>query len=247
MPFYVDRFETDEAVKAMGYEAEGVYGALMRHQWREGSIPWDDDALRAILKPHSDESLAAAKRCFVQDSSRASRGYNETLRLIRNSRSQQHRGCVDRGRKGGVKKALNYRSKLLAELENNPSPALARASISSSKAVEDSIHTEVQEQHKTSWLTPYFDAWVRAYQGDPSPKELARFIAPLRKKYGDPAVLAAWENYLGQTDATYASPARFSKTYGKWSGAAPSLKLSTQSQNEETLRKWAAERRPNGE
>lgn len=40
-PFYVDAFETDEAVRRMTYEERGIYLALLCWQWRERSLPGD--------------------------------------------------------------------------------------------------------------------------------------------------------------------------------------------------------------
>ena len=63
-PLYVYDWQTDERVIPMDYEAEGLYLALLRHQWIHGSIPDDDAELRAILKPHRPEALATVKGAF---------------------------------------------------------------------------------------------------------------------------------------------------------------------------------------
>jgi hypothetical protein len=41
------------------------------------------------------------------------------------------------------------------------------------------------------------------------------------KRHGYPFVRSAWIQYLGQTEAQYAAPERFSMTFGRWSGLTP--------------------------
>lgn len=49
MPVYVDEFDTSQTVKRLSYEGEGVFFALMRHQWRDGSLPPTEPEVRALL------------------------------------------------------------------------------------------------------------------------------------------------------------------------------------------------------
>lgn len=48
-PFYVDSWETDRRVKAMGPVARSYYLTLLIHQWREGYIPESRKTLRRLL------------------------------------------------------------------------------------------------------------------------------------------------------------------------------------------------------
>jgi len=69
-----------------------------------------------------------------------------------------------------------------------------------------------------TWLTPFFQAWERAYGGKPAGGKLAAYLRPLYDQHGTNKVQYAWEAYLSQTDAQHASPSRFSETFGRWSG-----------------------------
>lgn len=48
--WYVKDYDSDEAVKLMTYEQEGVYRRLLDHQWLHGSIPADPKQI-AMLVP----------------------------------------------------------------------------------------------------------------------------------------------------------------------------------------------------
>jgi len=43
-------------------------------------------------------------------------------------------------------------------------------------------------------------------------------------RHGWAEVRAAWRSYLAQVDAEYASPQRFSATYGRWDGSVENPK-----------------------
>jgi len=131
---------------------------------------------------------------------------------------------------------------VLAECLQDASEPLAQSRVEESRDREEGENNPPVaplRATRETWLTPYFDAWVEAYQGEPSGKELARFITPLRQKHGDPAVIAAWQSYLSQTEGQFANPARFAKTYGTWSGTAARVtaprKLTQRQRNEAAL------------
>lgn len=48
--WYVKDYESDEAVKLMTYEQEGIYHRLLDHQWLHGGIPSDPRQI-AMLVP----------------------------------------------------------------------------------------------------------------------------------------------------------------------------------------------------
>lgn len=72
---------------------------------------------------------------------------------------------------------------------------------------------------RASWLTPYIDAWITQYGGKPSAGILARHLKPLHDEHGPDKTLTHWKHYLKSTEAPFASPARFSTTFGSWSAA----------------------------
>jgi len=82
-------------------------------------------------------------------------------------------------------------------------------------------NTRIQEvtnnvSRKTTWLTPFGDTWIAAYGGKPSYGQIAKAFKPLVDEHGTEKVLAHWAYYLDQTDAQFASPARFASTFGRW-------------------------------
>lgn len=72
------------------------------------------------------------------------------------------------------------------------------------------------ETPRATWLTPYWDAWVSAYGGEPTGGQFAKALRPLHDKHGPEKTLAHWQNYLASTEALYASPAKFAATFGTW-------------------------------
>lgn len=75
-----------------------------------------------------------------------------------------------------------------------------------------------------TWLSPFGVAWRRSC-GERVPwGQLARYLARLCRKFGVPAVAAAFGRYLDETDPRYVSPARFAATTVQWglgNGARP--------------------------
>ena len=69
MALYFEDFFSDEKVQLMSNEAVGCYVALLRHAWREGSIP-DNPGLLLVLsrcrdRQELDRVWPAVSRCFV--------------------------------------------------------------------------------------------------------------------------------------------------------------------------------------
>ena len=73
-----------------------------------------------------------------------------------------------------------------------------------------------QQGKKSTWLTPFMNAWRERYGGEPAAGPLAQAMKPLVEKHDAREALRRWEAYLSQTDPAYASPARFSSTFLSW-------------------------------
>ena len=69
-----------------------------------------------------------------------------------------------------------------------------------------------------TWLTPYLGAWRERFGGDMPAGAAASHLAASHKEHGPDETLRRWGIYLGQSEAQYASPARFAATWGQWSG-----------------------------
>jgi hypothetical protein len=80
------------------------------------------------------------------------------------------------------------------------------------------ISADKPAEPKATWLTPYLDLW--APLGLLSPGEAGRYLAPLRKRYGDEQVRAVWDGYcreageIGEDAGWSPSPAHFARQYG---------------------------------
>lgn len=72
---------------------------------------------------------------------------------------------------------------------------------------------------RTTWLTPYWDAWVATYGGKPPAGPLAKALKPLHDEHWPEKTLVHWRNYLMSTEARFASPVKFAATFGSWSSA----------------------------
>jgi len=79
-----------------------------------------------------------------------------------------------------------------------------------------------------TWLTPYSLSWEARYQGVAPFGPMAKALRPLVDRHGEGPVLVAWDRYLAETDAAYASPVRFASTFGRWNGTAPPAGKQTQ-------------------
>jgi len=129
-PYYVYRYQTDELAMVMTLEAEGIYHALLRHQWIHGSVPADEDALRRLLKPHAPESLAMVLPCFPPHRSDASRRFNRRLEEIREEQSGKRARLAKAGRQGGLASGVARRSVAEASLEASVQHRRSRPSTS---------------------------------------------------------------------------------------------------------------------
>jgi hypothetical protein len=88
-----------------------------------------------------------------------------------------------------------------------PSRALARAT---------PVEAEV-----VSWSRQACDDWIARFGGTAPGGQIGKCLKPLVDRHGWAVVRRAWGRYLLQSEAQYASPARFSATFGKWAGLSP--------------------------
>lgn len=84
------------------------------------------------------------------------------------------------------------------------------------EATETKNPAPAARPRRVTWLTPYWDAWIAAYGGEPAGGTLARYLQPLDERHGTDTTLSAWRRYLAETEPRFANPARFSQTFGSW-------------------------------
>lgn len=96
-----------------------------------------------------------------------------------------------------------------------------------------------------AWSKTACDDWIARFGGVAPGGQIGKFLEPLVRRHHWPTVRKAWIRYLQQAEAQYASPARFSATFGKWAGFAPdpSPKDDVTVHNERFLQDYAAARR----
>ena len=70
-----------------------------------------------------------------------------------------------------------------------------------------------------AWSREACDDWISRFGGTAPGGQIGKAMKPLVDRHGWLAVRAAWQSYLGQTEAEYASPTRFASTFGRWSGS----------------------------
>lgn len=96
-----------------------------------------------------------------------------------------------------------------------------------------------------SWSSEACSDWQGRFNGTAPGGIIGKALKPLVTAHGWPEVRTAWQNYLGQTEAEYASAPRFAQTYGRWSGTVPSG--GKESVEEHNRRVIGAYRRPGEE
>ena len=76
----------------------------------------------------------------------------------------------------------------------------------------------VERAPVVAWSREACDDWISRFGGTAPGGQIGKAMKPLVDRHGWLAVRAAWQSYLGQTEAEYASPTRFASTFGRWSG-----------------------------
>lgn len=222
-PFWVMDYLTDRRVLQMTMEQRGIFLQLLCLQWIEGGIPSAMPTLCAILGFGPDLAQDATssgrlqhslevvlKTCFEEIPGDPDHLWNR--RLAQEQAETEFRSLQNRR---NAKK--RWHSDRIAMAERTQSDGNASHSHSHSHSSKPSA----------TWLTPFWDAWVEAYGGEPTGGQLARALAPLTKKHGPEAVLTAWTAYLRATPARYASPESFKRVYGSWANGTAEQRTKT--------------------
>jgi uncharacterized protein YdaU (DUF1376 family) len=108
MPMYTKDYDTDENVILMDLAQEGMYNRLLRHQWREGSIPADAPSLATICRV----PLAKFQRvwtgrvadCFRPREGQPDRLVNPKLETVRTAQRAFHQERSESGRRGASRR-----------------------------------------------------------------------------------------------------------------------------------------------
>jgi uncharacterized protein YdaU (DUF1376 family) len=110
LPIYTKDYDTDERVLLMNLAEEGAYNRLMRHEWREGSIPADQAALAKILRVsrvRMKKLWFRLQSCFKSHPFENGRLINPKLELVR---KQQVEFLVRKSKAGKISAANRRKS-----------------------------------------------------------------------------------------------------------------------------------------
>lgn len=110
-PIYTKDYDTDEKVILMDLAQEGAFGRLLRHQWREGSIPADVASLAVICRvPLAKMQRVWAGRlasCFEPLEGAEGRLVNRKAEKVRQSQNAFHEERAESGRRGAEARKRN--------------------------------------------------------------------------------------------------------------------------------------------
>lgn len=95
-PFYVDDFETDEAVRGMSHEEVGVLVRLLCWQWREGSIPAEVTRVARTLNARRAVVQRVLERAFSREDDQP---LNDRSRLVNHRLAQTYADALSKSEK----------------------------------------------------------------------------------------------------------------------------------------------------
>lgn len=199
MPVYVDEFDTSQTVKRLTYEGEGIYNALMRHQWRDGYLPATEAAIRELLELEPDEYPELWALVEQKFPCRKGRRMNAKLAALR----RHAIGKVKTARRLAM---MRWHSQGTAKADAN------------ADAIKGSKGNEVKGSKEKPWVLRLAAIWVRVYKpaNDEAPiPMIGKLLLPVKD---DPELESRFTAYVNQTPARFVNLKRFVETYGTWSG-----------------------------
>ena len=182
-PFYADDFWNDEAVLAMGFAEVGLYLKLLSHQWREGSIPEDEEKIARITHCDRDELARlwpGVRPCFASLPGDENRLINERLNAIEGEQKLRHKKLSDAGIKG------NEAKKKVRTPGGRQADAIEQSRVDQSKT-KDPLRSPLDGVEKPGASKPKYKG--KKTQGTPTPapadfKPTPASLEWLRGKYG---------------------------------------------------------------
>ena len=106
--WYPKDYDSDELVKLMTYEEQGIYRKLLDHQWLEGSIPANVDHLAGLLGLRGPDAVRFASvmwpRIAVKFHGRGARLTNSRMEREREKRMEFIHTKALNGKRGALKR-----------------------------------------------------------------------------------------------------------------------------------------------
>jgi uncharacterized protein YdaU (DUF1376 family) len=155
--WYVGDARNDEIFMLMSYEQQGIYRALLDHQWIEGSLPADPNDIARLLpklsplkfRRHWDQLISVK---FLQKPD--GRWINAKLEKQRELLDQYIEEKRKRGQNGGRRKADNLAAASLVLADTPKQNPSSSSSSSSSSEKQESAHTRTPDRSLTRTTAP---------------------------------------------------------------------------------------------
>lgn len=230
-------------------ELEAAYAELERRKsgdrfgWivRERNVVWLVNGLRfePSIRPSDAKHRAHVAECLSQFG-----GEQSPLRVVREFRTYYAEWFVDgvAGDEGPVSVGASPSKPRRTSSPSRPRKRLTKSSpkdpsndppegaeLGSSEGSKEGSRlaqhntTLDTTKKRTTWLTPFLEAWLKRFSTEYPPDRLARELKNVRKALGDQECLARWNRYLDRVnDPEFANGSSFAKAHSKYVGVAPS-------------------------
>jgi uncharacterized protein YdaU (DUF1376 family) len=218
--WYPKDFKTDEKCQLMNYEQQGVYRALLDHQWLHGSIPIDPEDIAELLKiPYKDfqKIWRRVGVCFEEINGRL---VNERMEKEREKLDSFKAERSESGSKGAQKRWQNDNSANGSGNGSAIEQPMANDSSASAIAFPDS-NTSTQKnpsKHVTDDPSPsLWDEFCRIYPKRSGALNRAK-AEPKFKKLGkeQQAAIDGLKKYRAWCDATGKTGTELVKQMDSW-------------------------------
>lgn len=116
-----------------------------------------------------------------------------------------------------IKKHLDRPAKFCRDFDTTNDEQNEGLHLQSASTTASAItNSEASPRRRETWVTKAGEAWHAAFGGRVPYAKIGAHLKPVVVEHGEEAVQAAWVHYLSLTAAQFASPARFSETFGSW-------------------------------
>lgn len=200
MPLYVDEWDSSRYVQRLSYEGQGVYMALLKHQWRDGSIPVEESEVRDLLGLPTPQFIDLPSLLDRQFPKRGGVRVNAKLATLR-------REALAKCKRARKSANVRWHSERIANAVPSQSERNAKKLSKEKKTPGAS--------KEPSWLQRLGSIWFKAYHGEAPFGKLGKLLLSLKD---DPELESRFTAYVNQTPARFVNLQRFVETYGSWGG-----------------------------
>lgn len=221
--WYPKDFGSDEHVRLMSYEQEGVYRALLDHAWLNGSIPADLPSIARMLSkgmtPKRLERLwPGIAPCWIEGDGRLTNGRQERQRAESTAHKIERavsgtRGAATRWKKDGSASDSANGSATSQPMAPHGSASAFASPTTTTKPRQRRSAAADKRREIVNWLSPYLSVY-KQHVGEPMPGRIAVAVEPVEKEVGPTRALALWTRWC-LSDKTEFGPQHFSRNWKK--------------------------------